>query len=166
VGLALSAAVMMGGAAAASAATSAPVTHSFPGPGCNPWAPEHWNLNGSNTVKATYLGGNFTYSVTFKQTGSCLSGTLTDSLFPTTGPIRGTVNKNYITFSFRYPSSGSQGTRTFHGTINKWGAVGGYWSETGTEHGSGTWTLAKKAGLACPWAWWNPRAACFVFPHH
>ena len=166
-GLVVTAAIALGGTAAASAATSAPPPH-FPGLGCNPWAFEQWNLNGGNDVKAIYLGGTFNYSVTFKQYGSCLSGTLTDSLFPTTGPVWGTVNKNHVTFSFKYPSSGTQGTRTFTGTISKWGNVWGTWSETGTEHGTGTWSLTDRADRACPrwYQWWNPHAACPVFPHH
>jgi hypothetical protein len=101
--------------------------------------------------------------VTFKQFGSCLSGTLTDSYYPTTGPISGTVNRNHVTFSFSYPSGSIQGTRTFTGTINRWGAVSGTWSETGTENGTGTFTLARHAATACPWwQWWNH--SCRVFP--
>ena len=69
-GLAVTAAIALGGTAAASAATSAPAAPGFPGPGCNPWALEHWNLNGTNDVKAIYLGGTFNYSVTFKQTAT------------------------------------------------------------------------------------------------
>ena len=40
--------------------------------------------------------------------------------------------------------------------------------EAATEVVGGTWTLAKHAARACPWwyQWWNPFAACQVFPHH
>jgi hypothetical protein len=166
-GLAAAAAIVVGGAGVASAATTAPAATSSSsfGFGCSPFAHEQWNLNGRNHVEAVYLGKTFTYSVTFRQFGSCLSGTLTDGFFPVTGPIFGTVNRNHVTFSFRYPSGSVQGLRTFNGTINRWGAVSGTWHETGSEQGSGTFTLAKHAARACPfWFWWNPRAACSVHP--
>jgi hypothetical protein len=168
-GLAVAAGLVVGGTGVANAATTSPSTaQSSHHPACNPWARERWNLNGKNQVKAVYLGSTYTYSVTFRQFGSCLSGSLTDSYYPTTGPIWGTVNKNYVTFSFAYPSGSVQGTRTFTGTISRWGAVSGTWSETGSENGTGTWTLAKHVARACPWwyQWWNPFAACPVFPHH
>jgi hypothetical protein len=164
-GFAVAAGLVAGGAGVASAAPVTPAKPAF-GPSCSPWSLQHWNLNGHNQVKATYLGGNYTYNVTFKQAGSCLTGTLTDSLFPTTGAVFGVVNKNHVTFSFRYPNSGTQGTRTFSGTISNRGVVAGTWSETGTEHGHGTWKLASNAKLACPWWFgWNPTTACPVIPH-
>jgi hypothetical protein len=166
-GLAVAAGLVVGVTGVASAATTSPTAQStHHGPACNPWARERWNLNGKNQVQAVYLGKTYTYSVTFRQFGSCLSGTLTDSYYPVTGPISGTVNRNHVTFSFTYPSGSIQGTRTYTGTINRWGAVSGTWSETGSENGSGTFTLAKHAAFACPfWLWWNPYAACPVFPH-
>ncbi len=169
-GLAMAAGLVAGGAGVASAAPVAavkPLPAPFGGPGCSPWALEHWNLNGNNQVKATYQGGNYSYHVTFKQAGSCLTGTLADSLYPTSGPIFGVVNKNHVTFSFRYPANSVQGLRTFSGTISSHGVVSGNWSETGTEHGTGTWKLAGHARLACPWWFgWNPATACPVLPHH
>jgi hypothetical protein len=175
-GLAVAAGLVVGGTGAANAATATPTTQSnhHPGPACNPFAREQWNLNGSNHVEAVYLGSTFTYSVTFRQFGSCLTGTLTDPYFPTTGPIFGTVFGNHVIFSFRYPSGSIQGTRTYIGTIHRLGrfgrfgrsgAVSGTWSETGSENGSGTFTLAKNARSACPsFFWWNPNRACLVFP--
>lgn len=170
-GLAVTAGLVVGGAGMASAATASPTVHSnhHPGPRCNPFARERWNLNGKNNqVKAVYLGNTYTYSATFKQYGSCLSGSLTDSYYPTTGPISGTVNKNNVTFTFVYPSGSVQGTRTYTGTINRWGFVSGTWSQTGSQGGGGTFTLAKNAQRACPWWYqrWNHNAACPVFPHH
>lgn len=183
-GLAVAAGLVAGGAGAASAATTSPSasTASSWQHGCNPFQREQWNLNGSNTVDAVYLGNNYSYSVTFKQFGSCLSGTLTDSLVPITGPIYGTVNGNHVTFSFKYPSGSIQGTRTFNGYIkakfyrvwywkhgwhfywaSRSGSVSGTWSETGSENGSGTFTLAKNVARACPW-WYRPGSACSVFP--
>lgn len=119
-------------------------------PGCSKWQLEKWNLNGGNTVNLTYNRGSYTYNVTIAQKGSCLTGTLTDALFPTTGPITGTVNGNNVTFSFTYPANGVQGKRTFTGTVGHHGAVSGTWAETGTEHGTGTWDLATNANPACP----------------
>ena len=136
--------------------------------GCDPWQRERWDLNGSNTVDLVYNSGNYTYGVTFRQDGSCLRGTLTDLGIPngpTTGPIFGTVTRNRVTFSFRYTYTGEvQGTRTFTGTIGRWGAVNGTWDETGTENGHGTWSLARRAHPACSpsiW-WWSPRHECIV----
>src|SRR5580658_7523451 len=121
-GLAAAAALVAGGTGVANAATTTPATHasaSWVGHGCNYRALEQWNLNGHNKVEAVYQGATFTYSVTFRQFGSCLTGTLTDSLYPTSGPIFGTVNRNHVTFTFAYPSGSVQGTRTFSGTINR-----------------------------------------------
>ena len=119
-GLAVAAGLVVGGAGVASAATVSPAatTASNHGFGCNPFAGQQWNLNGSNTVNAVFEGTTYSYSITFKQFGSCLSGTMTDSYYPTTGPIRGTVRGNYVTFSFTYPAGSIQGTRTFNGYIH------------------------------------------------
>jgi hypothetical protein len=179
-GLAVAAGLVAGGAGVASAATVTPAatTASNHGFGCNPFAGQQWNLNGSNTVNAVYKGTTYSYSITFKQFGSCLSGTMTDSYYPTTGPIHGTVRGNYVTFSFTYPAGSIQGTRTFNGYIHpqyyrqwyrqghrwhfRWvvrsGSVSGKWSETGSEQGSGTFSLAKDVRSACPW-WAH---SCFV----
>ena len=179
-GLAVAAGLVVGGAGVASAATTAPAAHTSSSwhPFCNPFQRQQWNLNGSNTVNAVYLGKTFSYSVTFKQFGSCLSGSLTDSYYPTTGPIFGTVRGDDVTFSFKYPSGSIQGTRTFTGTIQprfrhshhrsfrfffQSGSVSGTWSETGSENASGTFTLANNVQRACPW-WVFPGASCHVFP--
>jgi hypothetical protein len=166
-GLAVAAGLVAGGAGVASAATVTPAAHTSSnfGFGCNPFQREHWNLNGHNKVETVYLGTTYTYTVTFRQFGSCLAGTLTDPGFPTTGPVFGTINRNHVTFTFRYPSGSIQGTRTFSGTINRWGFVSGKWWETGSENGTGTFTLARHANFACPW-WdrWNRNSACRVFP--
>jgi hypothetical protein len=188
-GLAVAAGLVVGGAGVASAAPVTNTTNHF-GPGCNPFAREMWNLNGSNEVQAVYLGTTYTYSVTFKQRGSCLTGTLTDSYYPTTGPITGTVYGNHVTFSFQYPAGSVQGTRFFNGYIKpqyykqwyrqwywngyrwvlRWrfrlilqsGSVSGNWWETGSEHGSGTFSLASNVRPACP-RWYGPNSSCFVF---
>ena len=120
---------------------------------CSKWQLEEWNLNGANTVTLTYDSGSYSYSVALTQKGSCLTGTLTDThASPTLSlPITGSVNGNHATFSVTYPTTaGSQGTRTFTGTIGHKGAVSGTWAETGTEAGSGPWSLSTNAKPACP----------------
>lgn len=123
------------------------------GRGCDTRHLERWDLNGNNTVDLVYNGGPFTYGVNIRQDGGCIRGTLTDIGIPngpTTGPIRGTINGNQVTFSFRYTYSGEvQGTRTFTGFIGRSGAVDGTWDETGPENGHGTWSLASRADRAC-----------------
>ena len=106
----------------------------------------------------------------FVQNGSCLTGRLTDTFIPArgpqSGPVYGTVRGNSVTFSFTY-STNVQGTRTYHGTINRWGAVSGNWIQTGTQvPNNASWSLAYKAAHACPrfW-WWSPRHECFVGSH-
>jgi hypothetical protein len=87
-------------------------------------------------------------------------------LRPQSGPISGKVRGNTVTFSFTYPTN-VQGTRTYTGTISRWGVVSGNWSQTGTQVPStGTWSLGTKAAHACPrfW-WWSPRHECFVRSH-
>jgi hypothetical protein len=95
-------------------------------PNCDRRQRERWDVNGTNTVNVVYSGGTATYGVTFRQDGECLGGTLTDPNGPKTGPIFGTVDGNTITFSFKYTYTGAtQGTRTFTGTINRFGSVSG-----------------------------------------
>jgi hypothetical protein len=122
-------------------------------PNCDRRQLERWDVNGTNTVNVVYSGGTATYGVTFRQDGECLGGTLTDPNIPNgpkAGPITGTVDGNTITFSFKYTYTGAnQGTRTFTGTINRFGSVSGAWNETGTEGLSGTWSLASRVDRAC-----------------
>ncbi len=142
------------------------------GPGrhdCDRWQLERWDVNGTNTVNVAYTGGTATYGVTFRQNGECLTGTLTDPNIPApsaqTGPIFGTVDGSNITFSFKYVYPNShQGTRTFTGTINRFGSVSGTWDESGSEGLSGTWSLASKVSHACSWRMrrWQPWRECPV----
>jgi hypothetical protein len=105
-----------------------------------------WNLNGSNSVDVGYDGQGFVYSVTFKQSGSSLSGTLDDPYYPTSGPISGTISGDSARFTFSYPSGSVQGTRTYTGSISQSGGVSGTWTQTGDESpDNGTWTLADTA---------------------
>ena len=152
------AALILTGAGPANAAVTTTTTHTTSSssspffPFCSPRHLQRWNLNGYNTVDLSYGTSTYTYSVHFVQRGSCLSGSLTDTgLMPgeQTGPIHGTVVRNQVTFSFTYPT-GFQGTRTFTGSIDRRGHVSGTWSETGSEAGSGSWSLAYHLRPACP----------------
>jgi hypothetical protein len=67
------------------------------------------------------------------------------AISPTEGE---TVSGNAVTFTIRYPAHSIQGTRTFGGTISG-GTVTGSWSESGSEHGSGTWSLTSPVAAAC-----------------
>lgn len=121
---------------------------------CNSSQSEQWKLNGANNVDVAYDGLSYVYSVTFTQNGSCLTGTLDDPYYPTSGPISGTINGDSITFTFNYPASSIQGTRTYTGTVGQSGAASGTWTQTGSESpDNGTWTLAAPAsgtyGEAC-----------------
>jgi hypothetical protein len=128
------AAMVLTGAGAANAAVTAPATPSGPtynpwgpGPHCNWWARERWNVNGDNTVKLVYLSNTYTYTVDFKQNGSCLGGKLTDTYLPSLPPgsrnleISGTVDDNHIKFSVTYPP-GVQGATP--GTLGVCGVPG------------------------------------------
>ena len=167
------AAMLLTGAGPANAAVT--TTHTSIFGFCNPFFQdenpfmfqrEQWNLSGNNTVVVTLKGSTmtFSYPVHFVQRGGCLSGTLTDPFFPTSGPIHGTVFGRHVRFSFTYPNGSIQGKRTFTGKIDRHGDVSGTWSETGSENGTGTWSLAKDAHRACHrFFWWDPNQACFLF---
>jgi len=170
------AALMLTGAGPANAAVTTTTAHTTSTSGFNPFCfnqfrnpfnqRQEWNLNGNNTVDLWFQSQEFTYAVHFNQQGSCLSGTLTDTGLPSgeqTLRVHGTIFGNHVTFSVRYPTN-FQGTRTFNGYINRHGDVSGMWSETGTENGSGNWSLARDAHHACQrFEWWNPNRACFLF---
>ena len=115
----------------------------------NRFPQEQWNLSGWNTVKVKFEVNTYDYPVYFTQQGRCLTGTLTDKWAPFTGRIHGTVYGGFLTFSITYPSGFAQGTRTFNGTINRWGHVSGSWSETGSENASGSWWLTRSANRGC-----------------
>jgi hypothetical protein len=155
------AAIILAGAGAASAQTTIPTGHTISTeehlPFCNPFQKERWNLNGFNTVDVTYkLFSHYTYTVDFVQHGSCLSGWLHDPYFSVTEPIFGTVNGNFVTFRFTYPSF-VEGTRTYTGSIGHFGFVSGGWSQTGIAWPNfGTFSLSNTASRACaPWVWWT-----------
>lgn len=102
----------------------------------------HWNVNtAANIVHIPWAGTDYQYSVTFGQSGTVLTGTLTDGYYPTTGPLSGTLNGSDVTFSFAYPDGSVQGLRTYIGTIDSLGNATGTWSETGAEQATGTWTI-------------------------
>jgi hypothetical protein len=155
------AAIILTGAGTASAQTTTPAAHTVSAAEhlplfCNPFQKERWNLNGFNTVDVSYVFSHFFYTVDVVQHGSCLSGWLHDPYFPVTEPIFGSVNGNYVTFSFTYPSF-VEGTRTYTGHIGGFGFVSGGWSQTGTAWPNfGGWSLSGTAARACPpWIWWT-----------
>ena len=160
------AAVIVAGAGTASAQTTSAAAHTSsteanwpppPPPFCNPFQKERWNLNGFNTVDVTYkLFSHYTYTVDFVQHGSCLSGWLNDPYFSVTRPIFGTIDGNFVTFSFTYPSF-IEGTRTYTGTIDHFGFLYGGWSQTGIAWPNfGTFSLSGPVARACPpWIWWT-----------
>ncbi len=123
-------------------------------PFCSPYNLERWDFRGDNTVDLTWSSTSYTYAVHFDQWGSCLSGWLTDTHIPNgpqTGPIHGYVFRNHVTFSFTYTYVGeTQGTRTYTGTISRWGWVSGTWSDSGPDGSTGTWSLAHAVRPACP----------------
>lgn len=145
--VAVTAAAALGGSAAAmgtaNAATPASMHKSMH---CD--TRQHWTLSGRNTVEAVYQGSTFSYPAKFFQSRTFLGGKLTDPYYPTTGPIAGQVKGNCVTFAFRYPKGSVQGTRTYDGTISRHGRVSGTWSQTGSQGGGGTWTLALPAHLS------------------
>ncbi len=150
------AALMLTGAGPANAAVTTPHATSYPRyfQNCSPYNLERFDFRGDNTVRLQF-GSTYTYAVHFDQLGSCLSGWLEDTYIPGNYnkylPIRGYVFRNHVTFSVTYTYPGEdQGTRTFTGTIGYWGWVSGTWSETGTENGSGSWSLEHAVRRACP----------------
>jgi len=101
-------------------------------------------LQGRGTVTLTYEGHSYAYKVQLRQQGELLTGTLTDTYLPGTLQVNGVVfGGKYVVFSVVYP--GVQGVRTFSGTIGSHGIVKGAWSETGSEAGSGPFTLLMAA---------------------
>jgi hypothetical protein len=159
------AALIMTGAGPANAAvttTTAPTASTWQPyyPYCSQWNLERYDFRGDNTVQLHLNGTTYDYAVHFNQQGSCLSGWLKDTYIPNNYneylPLHGTVFRNHVTFSVTYTYPGEiQGTRTFTGTIGYWGWVSGTWSETGSEGGSGNWSLQNAVRLACPnWYPW------------
>jgi hypothetical protein len=102
----------------------------------------------------TYGGGTYTYTVNLHEQfvapgEELITGTLRDTYepHPLTLPVFGVQSGRVVVFSVSYPvfgpDAGSQGVRTFSGTEGVFGKVAGLWSETGSEGGAGTFTLAR-----------------------
>lgn len=139
---------LLGGGAAvlatsASAATAAPaivMSHRTPMP---------------DQLKLTFQGTTYTYNVQLRTqwvgNGTFLvRGHLTDTYEPQTIslPVSGVIFGNGdVVLSLQYPTSGPdagpQGLRTFSGHIGPGGVVTGVWDETGSEAGSGQFTLDR-----------------------
>ena len=150
VGLAVGAALVVGGAGVASAAPVSPAAHttSSAGSSCNRFAREQWNLNGSNHVEAVYQGSTYTYSVTFRQSGSPPTGILTDPYFPTTGryPGRFPGIASCSASGIRAIPSREQGPMPEPSTGGEQSSGPG--PKTGSQGGGGTFTLARNAHRA------------------
>ncbi len=153
--------LVLAGGAATAAASSAPAASAAPAVTVAAHHPAYhqWQLRGPNQVKLTYQGSTYTYQVRFiqqraygqqygpqwwaHQQDALLTGRLADSYLPGILPINGVVFGNHVVFSVVYP--GNQGVRTFSGAIDSNGKVSGLWTETGSEAGSGPFTLAFPA---------------------
>jgi hypothetical protein len=105
-------------------------------------------------LKLTYQGNTYTYNVQLREQWvapgvEVISGHLTDTYEPQaiSLPVHGVQFGNDAVFSVQYPATGpdagSQGVRTFSGVVGPHGATSGNWSETGSEAGSGPFTLAR-----------------------
>jgi hypothetical protein len=105
-------------------------------------------------LKLVYDGTTYTYDVSlheqFVAPGvELISGTLRDTYEPAaiSLPVHGIQFGDDAVLSVKYPTSGidagDQGVRTFSGTVGLFGHVTGHWSETGTENGSGPFTLDR-----------------------
>jgi hypothetical protein len=132
--------------------TSASVTTTGNSGNCEPSLTSAVTPDPDNLV-LTFDGNTYTYNthLTLRWIAPGLllvGGTLTDNYEPVhiKLPVHGVVFGNKVVFSVSYPTTGpdagSQGVRTFSGVVGPFGHVAGAWSETGTEAGSGTFTLA------------------------
>ena len=110
----------------------------------------------SDRLQLTFNNTNYNYQVrlrlspVFFQRGVLVvSGTLCDlnEPVPLVLPVHGIIFGHVAVFSVSYPTTGpdagNQGVRTFAGIIGPFGHVTGSWSETGTEAGSGPFTLQR-----------------------
>ena len=117
------AAMVLTGAGAANAAAAAPAAHSAatynpwgPGPHCSWWERERWNVNGYNTVKLVFSSTTYTYTVNFKQNGSCLGGTLTDTYLPGSPSLQiSGIDRQPRHHVQRHLSPGRPGNTDLHG---------------------------------------------------
>ena len=143
----------LAGAVATTAASSASAAPAAPAAVAVAHVQHQYQLNGRNQVALTYQGSTYKYAVQFRtqqvygqlwgQRDELLTGRLTDSYLPGILPVNGVIFGNHVVFSVVYP--GVQGVRTFSGTIGDHGRVAGTWTETGSEAGSGPFTLAFPA---------------------
>jgi hypothetical protein len=115
------------------------------------------HVRASDNLRLNLGTSNFNYQVrlrlapVFFQRGVLvISGTLCDTNepIPAVLPVHGVIFGHVAVFSVSYPTTGpdagNQGVRTFVGVIGPHGQiVGGHWSETGTEAGSGLFSLQR-----------------------
>lgn len=109
-------------------------------------------LSGPNVLSLTFNGHTYNYNIRtatipVSRNLSLVAGSLRDSYEPqpVNLPIQGVIFGNDVVLSVQYPTTGPdagpQGVRTFSGTIGAHGHVSGTWNETGSENGSGTFSL-------------------------
>jgi hypothetical protein len=144
---------ILGLAGGAAGAASASVTH----PHIPPPSACRATMFSHDRLTLTDGTTNFVYRVNLHLTPAgpifnpveVVSGALCDTYepIPIALPVHGVVFGDNVVFSVAYPSTGpdagDQGVRTFSGVIGPWGQVSGSWSETGTEAGSGPFTLDR-----------------------
>lgn len=106
-------------------------------------------------LKLTFQGNTYTYNVRLHEQWVApgvvlVTGHLRDSYEPQaiSLPVTGVIfDGNDVVLSVQYPATGTdagnQGVRTFSGTVGPHGYVTGSWSETGSEAGSGPFTLDR-----------------------
>ena len=119
--------------AATVSATAAVVPHQ--NPALNAWNRMNIVLNG------TTFTGYWVLLSTHR--GGLLTGWLYDPNLPPAQrylAIQGSVSAGVVVFAASYPSGDPQGVRAFVGTISG-GTVSGFWTETGSEQGHGTFTF-------------------------
>jgi hypothetical protein len=145
----IASAALLGGGALAVAATSASAAVAAPAslvayhPGFNP-----------DELKLQFEGNTYTYNVNLREVRvapgvELVFGTLRDTYEPHAINLQvdGVQFGNDVVISTQYPTTGpdagNQGDRTFSGVVGPHGHVTGSWSETGTEDGSGAFTLDR-----------------------
>jgi hypothetical protein len=142
---------------------STPTPHVYPTPKITPKPvrlPAACQTTGraSDNLSLTFGTTTFNYQVRLHETNvgpwwsgvKVISGTLCDPYEPVQPAIfqvHGVQFGNDAVFSVQYPTTGpdagNQGIRSFAGNVGLFGHTAGHWSETGTEGGSGPFTLAR-----------------------
>jgi hypothetical protein len=145
----IASAALLGGGALAVAATSASAAVAAPAS-----LVAYHPAPSPDQLKLQFEGNTYTYNVNLREVRvapgtELVFGMLRDSYEPhaINLPVDGVQFGNDVVISVQYPSTGpdagNQGVRTFSGVVGPHGHVTGSWSETGTEAGSGAFTLDR-----------------------